>query len=221
MWCHAPLLAHNPKRSDTKPYLSRDEHLQKIMDAHGNILFISGHTHISMESPVNCVEHDEARNNIYINDGSVRPTTLLTEDGRPEEKAAERKTTEHKAGGKRKMTNEEKLDILVSTMLEYLEKQVKSLPEQGTFERHSVSMTYPGTTCDGFLIYEYDLTDSSQRGRRLRASMCRQGSDRMVSHYLFKGSKTECLAWLGEPGNQGFLKKDYAALLFSVEQADE
>lgn len=87
--CHAPLLAHNPKRSDTKPYLSRDEHLQTIMDAHRNILFISGHTHISMESPTLCVEHDEARNNIYLNDGSVRPTTLLTADGYPEEKAAD------------------------------------------------------------------------------------------------------------------------------------
>lgn len=87
--CHAPLLAHNPKRSDTKPYLSRDEQLQKIMDAHGNILFLSGHTHISMESAVGCVEHDEARNNFYINDGSIRPTTLLTTDGYPEENAAD------------------------------------------------------------------------------------------------------------------------------------
>lgn len=87
--CHAPLSAHHPKRSDTRPYLSRDEHLQKIIDDHGGILFISGHTHISMESPVNCVEHDEARNNIYLSDGSTRPTTLLTEDGRPEEKAAD------------------------------------------------------------------------------------------------------------------------------------
>lgn len=87
--CHAPLLAHNPKRSDTKPYLSRDEQLQKIMDAHRNILFISGHTHISMESPASCVEHDRVQNNIYINDGSIRPTTLLTEDGHPEEQAAD------------------------------------------------------------------------------------------------------------------------------------
>lgn len=87
--CHAPLLAHNPKRSDTKPYLSRDEYLQRIIDAHSNILFLSGHTHISMESPALCVEHDEAQNNIYINDGSIRPTTLLTEDGRPEENAAD------------------------------------------------------------------------------------------------------------------------------------
>ena len=87
--CHAPLLAHNPKRSDTKPYLSRDEQLQKIIDAHENIIFISGHTHVSMESPIGCVEHDEARNNIYINDGSIRPTTLLTAEGLPEAEPAD------------------------------------------------------------------------------------------------------------------------------------
>lgn len=81
--CHAPLLAHNPKRSDTKPYLSRDEQLQRIVDAHKNILFISGHTHVSMESPAGCVEHDKARNNVYINDGSIRPTTLLNAEGLP------------------------------------------------------------------------------------------------------------------------------------------
>lgn len=87
--CHAPLLGHNPKRSDTKPYLSRDEQLQRIIDVHKNIIFISGHTHVSMESPTGCVEHDEIRNNIYINDGSIRPTTLLTAEGLPNVEPAE------------------------------------------------------------------------------------------------------------------------------------
>lgn len=86
--CHAPLLTHNPKRSDTKPYLSRDEKLQGIIDAHQNIIFVSGHTHVSMESSVGCVEHDEGRNNFYINDGSIRPTTVLTAEGLPETEPA-------------------------------------------------------------------------------------------------------------------------------------
>ena len=81
--CHAPLLAHNPKRSDTKPYLSRDDQLQQILDTNDHIIFISGHTHVSMESPTGCVEYDEVRKNIYINDGSIRPTTVLTADGLP------------------------------------------------------------------------------------------------------------------------------------------
>lgn len=85
--CHAPLLAHNPKRSDTKPYLSRDEKLQSIVDAHKNIIFISGHTHVSMESPTRCVQQDGE--NLYINDGSIRPTTLLSAEGLPEAEPAD------------------------------------------------------------------------------------------------------------------------------------
>lgn len=97
--CHAPLLAHNPKRSDIKPYLSRDEQLQKIIDTHKNIIFISGHTHVSMESPIGCVEHDEAQNIIYINDGSIRPTTLLTAEGLPEAEPSEGNIVELEIAG--------------------------------------------------------------------------------------------------------------------------
>lgn len=99
--CHAPLLAHNPKRGDTKPYLSRDDQLQKLVDAHDHIIFISGHTHVSMESPIPCVELDQARSNLYINDGSIRPTTLLTADGRPETKPAEGNVVELRIDGNR------------------------------------------------------------------------------------------------------------------------
>ena len=87
--CHAPLLAHNPKRGDTKPYLSRDGQLQRIVDAHTNILFLSGHTHISMETPGGCVAYDRQRSNLYINDGSIRPTTVLKADGTPERESAD------------------------------------------------------------------------------------------------------------------------------------
>lgn len=43
----------------------------------GNVIFISGHTHLSMNHPEGCVEWDEKHGNLYINDGSVRPTDLL------------------------------------------------------------------------------------------------------------------------------------------------
>ena len=42
-----------------------------------------------MESSVECGEHDSAHNNIYINDGSIRPTTKLTADGLPEAEPAD------------------------------------------------------------------------------------------------------------------------------------
>lgn len=82
--CHAPLSTHNSKCNKTKPYLSRDKQLQSILDDNDHIIFISGHTHVSMKSPVSCVELDVGRGNIYISDGSIRPTTLLRKDGKPE-----------------------------------------------------------------------------------------------------------------------------------------
>lgn len=80
--CHAPLSAHNPKRQGTgkPPYFSRDSHLQEILDAHRNIIFLSGHTHLSFNSRKGCVEQDPERNNLYVNCGSIRPTTLKPDE---------------------------------------------------------------------------------------------------------------------------------------------
>ena len=41
-----------------------------------------------------CAEDDGVHNNIYINDGSIRPTTKLTDDGLPEAKPADGNTVE-------------------------------------------------------------------------------------------------------------------------------
>lgn len=74
--CHAPLRLHSPA-GNTAPYLSRDKELQNILDRQGHCIFLSGHTHISMESPAACVEYDKRHHNLYVNSGSIRPTTLL------------------------------------------------------------------------------------------------------------------------------------------------
>lgn len=76
--CHAPLLGHNPQRSAPRdaPYLSRDEALGRILDAHHNIIFISGHTHFSLNNRFGCVDWDGGRNNLYLNAGSIRKTTM-------------------------------------------------------------------------------------------------------------------------------------------------
>lgn len=81
--CHAPTQAHNPKGLGLKPYLSRDEQLQRILDAHRGVIFISGHTHISMERP-GCMDLDASNGNLYLNIGSIRPTTALDENGKAE-----------------------------------------------------------------------------------------------------------------------------------------
>ena len=72
--CHAPLIAHNPRREKNgHPYLSRDSRLQEIVDRHGNIIFVSGHTHFSPILSEKCIEYDSAHKNVYINDGSICP----------------------------------------------------------------------------------------------------------------------------------------------------
>lgn len=83
--CHAPLLAHNPHRNDGAPYFGRAGELQRIINAHGNIILISGHTHTSPNMLRNTVEYDAENKVIYIDDGSVAPTELCGEALMPKE----------------------------------------------------------------------------------------------------------------------------------------
>ena len=72
--CHAPLLHHNPHRNEGAPYLNRDKELQAILDRHTNILFLSGHTHVSPNLPRGSADWDAERNNIYLDCGSAVET---------------------------------------------------------------------------------------------------------------------------------------------------
>lgn len=77
---HAPLIAHNPQRKpDGQPYFNGDRRLQGLIDSYSNIIFVSGHTHFSPNDYSGCVDYDEERNNIYINDASVCPTTYKSD----------------------------------------------------------------------------------------------------------------------------------------------
>ena len=76
--CHPPLIARNPQREiDEAPYIpfDQDARLQQIIDENRNVIFISGHTHISPT-----VEFDSSHGNLYINDGSICPTTAKDEN---------------------------------------------------------------------------------------------------------------------------------------------
>lgn len=76
--CHAPLAAHGfLKRSGVShPYLSRDQELQQILDRHRNVLFFSGHTHISPAVWEGACDTDLERRHLYVNAGSICKTTL-------------------------------------------------------------------------------------------------------------------------------------------------
>ena len=84
--CHAPLRLHHPYPPEHgECYLSRDSVLQRVLDeSQTEIIFLSGHTHYSMNCREGCVEM-AVRNHLYINAGSIRPTALkLDEPLQPE-----------------------------------------------------------------------------------------------------------------------------------------
>lgn len=77
--CHAPLLAHNPNRNSDTPYLHMNKHIQDIVNHTGNIIFLSGHTHVSPNALTGNGEYDEEHQNIYLDCGSVVDTDISKE----------------------------------------------------------------------------------------------------------------------------------------------
>lgn len=79
--CHAPLRRHSsaidPERG---PYLNRDKELQAILDGRAPVIFCSGHTHLSPNEAKGTLLWDQVTGNLYVDDGSVVPTTLKTEE---------------------------------------------------------------------------------------------------------------------------------------------
>lgn len=70
--CHPPLISYNSQRCGSMtPYIAKeqDARLQKLIDQHRNVLFISGHTHTKPT-----VQLDARHNNLYISNGSICPT---------------------------------------------------------------------------------------------------------------------------------------------------
>lgn len=81
--CHPPLVSHNPQRdAHENPYFSteQDARLQRIVDSLTNVIFISGHTHVAP-----AIEFDSERGNIYLNDGSICPTTVKGREEKPQQ----------------------------------------------------------------------------------------------------------------------------------------
>ena len=79
--CHAPMLKHNPNRTTGMPYLDKNKRLQEILDQQGNIVFLSGHTHVSPNVMTGNCEYDEEHRNIYLDCGSVAATDTSGETG--------------------------------------------------------------------------------------------------------------------------------------------
>ena len=110
------------------------------------------------------------------------------------------------------MKVEKEKRLLSSRMLEYLAGQVEKSPERGKIKPFFVCIDYPKSGCEGVLFYENDLTDPTEQKRRIRVAMRKQGCDRLVSHYLFKGTREECVAWMKDEQTLEILLEEFAQL---------
>jgi len=118
------------------------------------------------------------------------------------------------------MTAHEKdMMILISKAAEFLADVVQTrIPETGVFQTVSVIFDYPGEPFGGRLAVEksYEALDS----RRITAGIHRKNDDRLVSNYLFTGTKAEVLDWLRSAENLPGLIDTFEHLKDRAEQFD-
>lgn len=119
------------------------------------------------------------------------------------------------------MTNMEKTVKILEKCAEYFTDRLKNhIPEQGNFPPNQIRFEYPGTKYYGYMRIEKDLLCEDGTGRRLRTSMGEMGSDKIVSHYLEKGTNPQLIAWFADPGNIQKLIESYGDLKQSVDKFD-
>ena len=116
----------------------------------------------------------------------------------------------------RKMTKKDFVRRAMEVMLEHYDAHI---PATGRCKPFSVSCRYPETDYEALLQVEQDLTGGSD-SRRLRTMMHEYGSDRVVSHYITKGTGNEIKAWLRDTENRGELMTSYEQLKESVDNFD-
>lgn len=117
------------------------------------------------------------------------------------------------------MTNAEKKGLLIQKCREVFRDSVEErLPEQGPAQRVFVAFDYPGTEYEAFLTAEADRLNWS--GRRVSIMMRPKGSDRVMSNYIWKGTKQELLQWLDQEGREGELQRLFQDLSASLANAD-
>lgn len=91
----------------------------------------------------------------------------------------------------------DKMKLLVSKTVEVEAENVKNkVPETGPFSKVFVTFEHPDKKLKGMLSVEADGRE--EEIRRVSAGMFIPGEDRVVSNYVFKGTKAEVLAWLSE-----------------------
>ena len=93
------------------------------------------------------------------------------------------------------LSYKEKMKLLVSKVVEVEAENVKNkVPETGQFPKVFVTYEHPDKKLKGMLSVKADGREDAIR--RVSAGMFVKGEDRVVSNYVFKGTKAEVLSWL-------------------------
>ena len=97
-----------------------------------------------------------------------------------------------------KLTREEQLNKLFQAVAELLVKNAKEgVPEIGSFRKLTVRGGIKGMEYEGILGIEQSYRVENER--RVTLGVHGKGDDRLVSNYLFKGTKEDVMAWLESP----------------------
>ena len=111
----------------------------------------------------------------------------------------------------------ETIDTLTNKLCEILSQRVcAEVPQNGKFSKISVTYSIPDTQNKARVSVEYDLINPKD-GRRLCVSSFRNGSDRLVSSYVFKGTKQEILEYLNNSKSAEKILKTIKQLSDSVD----
>ena len=95
-------------------------------------------------------------------------------------------------------THEEKMTILFQKVAEVLTEHAHPrVPERGSFRKAAVDAEIREEGWVATLGIEESYLSETER--RVRLGVHNTGDDRLVSHYLFKGTKQEILTWLNSP----------------------
>lgn len=99
------------------------------------------------------------------------------------------------------LSKDEKMQILVPKGSDLLMQRVeREVPENGKFKKISVSFDIPDTQNKAQFFIEADAKDYKDK-RILSIGVHHQNSDRVVSNYMFKGTKQEIIDYLKDSKN--------------------
>lgn len=116
------------------------------------------------------------------------------------------------------LSKEEKMDILVPKCSDLLTKRVeREVPENGKFRRIFVAFEIPETQNETLFSIEPDAKDFKDI-RRMSIAVHRKNSDRIISNYMFKGTKEEVLNYLKDEKNYAEFKQTVNSLSNSVDE---